>query len=122
MVVLGEVLYQIPEAVTPVRDIQISICLIQHGERRRFAMPIPLRADFNPGWVRAAPNESRDARRARRLLGLAPFSEGGPAPRAGRMGGGRLRIIRDGVVRLKALGRDGRITRKPQARSEVKDQ
>ena len=43
-------LYQIPEAVTPIRDIRISICLIQHGERRRFAMPIPLRADLMPVW------------------------------------------------------------------------
>ena len=35
-------------------DSRIGVCLIQGGERRRFAMAIPLRADFDARMVRAA--------------------------------------------------------------------
>ena len=55
--------------VTPVRDIQMSVCLIQHGKQRRFAMPIPLRADFNARLVRATAKRSKDGPQARRLTG-----------------------------------------------------
>ena len=80
----GVLLYQIPEAVTPVRDIQISICLIQHGERGRFAMPIPLRADFHAGLVRPRPNDRRMARRLGGFWRWRRFTTGRPAPRRRR--------------------------------------
>jgi hypothetical protein len=50
--------------------------LIQHGERRRFAMPVSLRADFNARIVRAAAKGSKDGPQARRLLALAAICEG----------------------------------------------
>src|ERR1035441_8498852 len=65
---------------------RISISLIQHGERRRFAMPIPLRADFNAGLVRAAAKRSKDGPQARRLLALAAIYDGGTRPGAAESG------------------------------------
>ena len=39
-------------------------------------MPIPLRADFNAGLVRAAAKRSKDGPQARRLLALAAIYDG----------------------------------------------
>jgi transposase len=87
--------------------------LIQHGERRRFAMPIPLRADFNAGLVRAAAKRSKDGPQARRLLALAAIYDGATRTEAAKIGGVTLQIIRDWVMRFNALGPDGLIDRKP---------
>jgi hypothetical protein len=46
------------------------------GERRRFVMPIPLRADFDATQVRALARTSEDARQVRRLLALAAIYDG----------------------------------------------
>ncbi|HZZ24639.1 MAG TPA: hypothetical protein VFE60_19545, partial [Roseiarcus sp.] len=46
------VLYQSPESATRARDFRIGKGLIQGGERRRFAMAVPLRADFDAVGVR----------------------------------------------------------------------
>ncbi|HZZ22093.1 MAG TPA: hypothetical protein VFE60_05740, partial [Roseiarcus sp.] len=45
-------LYQSPESATRARDFRIGKGLIQGGERRRFAMAVPLRADFDAVGVR----------------------------------------------------------------------
>jgi transposase len=92
---------------------RIGIGLIQHGERRRFAMPIPLRADFNAGLVRAAAKRSKAGPQARRLLTLAAIYDGATRTEAAKIGGVTLQIIRDWVMRFNALGPDGLIDRKP---------
>jgi transposase len=89
------------------------MCLIQHGERWRFAMPILLRADFNAGLVRAAAKRSKDGPQARRLLALAAIYDGATRTEAAKIGGVTLQIIRDWVMRFNALGPDGLIDRKP---------
>jgi len=76
-------------------------------------MPIPLRADFNAGLVRAAAKRSKDGPQARRLLALAAIYDGGTRTEAAKIGGVTLQIIRDWVMRFNALGPDGLIDRKP---------
>jgi transposase len=67
-------------------------------------MPIPLRADFNAGLVRAAAKRSKDGPQARRLLALAAIYDGATRTEAAKIGG---------VMRFNALGPDGLIDRKP---------
>jgi hypothetical protein len=50
--------------------------MIQGGEQRRFAMPIPLRSDFDADRVRAGAKRSKDGPQARRLLALAAIYDG----------------------------------------------
>ena len=76
-------------------------------------MPIPLRADFNAGLVRAAAKRSKDGPQARRLLTLAAIYDGATRTEAAEIGGVTLQIIRDWVMRFNALVLDGLIDRKP---------
>ena len=76
-------------------------------------MPIPLRADFNAGLVRAAAKRSKDGPQARRLLALAAIYDGANRTEAAEIGGVTLQIIRDWVMRFNVLGPDGLIDRKP---------
>jgi transposase len=86
--------------------------LIQHGERRRFAMPTPLRADFDASEVRAAARRSKDGPQARRLLALAAIYDGASRTEAARIGGVTLQIVRDWVLKFNQHGPDGLIDRK----------
>src|SRR6202522_3114467 len=106
-------LYRNSVIVTRRGDSRIGVCLIQGGERGRFATPIPLRADFDAGMVRAAAKRSKDGPQARRLLALAAIYEGATRTEAAKIGGVTLQIIRDWVMRFNALGPDGLIDRKP---------
>src|SRR3954453_9903702 len=87
--------------------------VIQGGERGRFAMPIPLRSDFDAAALRRLARRSKDGPQARRLLALAAISEGGTRTEAARIGGVTLQIVRDWVVKFNAHGPEGLIDRKP---------
>jgi transposase len=87
--------------------------LIQGGERRRFAMPIALRADFEAAMVRAAAKRWKDGPQARRLLALAAIYEGASRTDGAKIGGVTVQIVRDWVVKFNAHGPDGLIDRKP---------
>ena len=76
-------------------------------------MPIPLRTDFNTQTVRAAAKRSKDGPQARRLLALAAIYEGARRTEAAKIGGVRLQIIRDWVMKFNAHGPEGLIDRKP---------
>ena len=76
-------------------------------------MPIPLRVDFNAQTVRAAAKRSKDGPQARRLLALAAVYEGATRTEAAKIGGVRLQIIRDWVMKFNAHGPEGLIDRKP---------
>jgi len=86
--------------------------MIQHGERRRFAMPVPLRADFDARMTRAAARRSKDGPQARRLLALAAIYDGATRAEAAEIGGVTRQIVRDWVVKFNAEGPDGLIDRK----------
>jgi transposase len=86
--------------------------VIQDGERRRFAMPIALRGDFDAPGLRAAARKSKDAPQARRLLALAAVYDGATRTEAARIGGVTLQIVRDWVMKFNADGPDGLIDRK----------
>jgi len=94
-------------------DSRIGVYLIQGGERGRFAMPIPLRADFDARMVRAAARRSKDGPQARRLLALAAIYEGASRTEAAKIGGVTLQIVRDWVMKFNAHGPEGLIDRKP---------
>ena len=94
-------------------DSRIGVCLIQGGEHGRFAMPIPLRADFDAGMVRAAAKRSKDGPQARRLLALAAIYEGASRTEAAKIGGVTLQIVRDWVMKFNAHGPEGLIDCKP---------
>src|SRR5260370_41527338 len=64
--------------------------LIQGGERRRFAMPIPLRGDFDAPRLRAIARGTKDAAQTRRLLALAAVYDGARRTAAAAIGGGTL--------------------------------
>jgi transposase len=87
--------------------------LIQSGERGRFAMPVPLRSDFDAAAVRVMAHTSKDGPQARRLLTLAAIYEGTSRTEAARIGGVTLQIVRDWVVKFNAHGPAGLINRKP---------
>ena len=86
--------------------------MIQHGERRRFAMPIPLRGDFDARMTRAAAKRSKHGPQARRLLALAAIYDGATRAVAAGIGGVTRQIVRDWVVRFNADGPDGLVDRK----------
>src|SRR6187200_3747920 len=80
---------------------------------QEFAMPIPLRDDFDAATVRVAARKSKDGGQARRLLALAAIYEGASRTEAARIGGVTLQIVRDWVVKFNAHGPVGLINRKP---------
>jgi transposase len=86
--------------------------LIQQGERRRFAMPVPLRVDFDASQLRSVAKKVKDGPQARRLLALAAIYDGASRTEAARIGGVTLQIVRDWVVKVNAQGPDGLIARK----------
>jgi len=77
-----------------------------------FAMPIPLRTDFDAVMARAAARKSKDGAQARRLLALAAIYDGVSRTEAARIGGVTLQIVRDWVLKFNASGPDGLIDRK----------
>src|SRR3954452_18945332 len=87
--------------------------LIQGGERGRFAMPVPLRTDFDANALRAIARATKDGPQARRLLALAAIYEGATRTAAARLGGVTVQIVRDWVVKFNAHGPEGLINRKP---------
>src|SRR3954465_4107724 len=87
--------------------------LIQGGERERFAMPVPLRTDFDAHALRAIARTTKDGPQARRLLALAAIYDGATRTAAARIGGVTVQIIRDWVVKFNAHGPEGLVNRKP---------
>src|SRR5919205_97583 len=86
--------------------------LIQGGERGRFAMPVPLRTDFDADALRAIARKTKDGPQARRLLALAAIYDGATRSEAAKIGGVTVQIVRDWVVKFNAQGPDGLIDRK----------
>ena len=66
---------------------------------------IGLRDDFGPGGLRAAAKRSKDGPQARRLLALAAIYDGATRTEAAKIGGVRLQVVRDWVVKFNAQGR-----------------
>src|SRR3954452_21104554 len=87
--------------------------LIQGGERGRFAMPVPLRTDFDANALRAIARATKDGPQARRLLALAAIYERATRTAAARLGGVTVQIVRDWVGEFNAHGPAGLINRKP---------
>ena len=81
-----------------------GVGVIQFGEPGRFAMPIPLRSDFDASQLRALARKTKNAAQARRLLALAAIYEGGTRTEAARIGGVTLQIVRDWVLKFNAHG------------------
>src|SRR3954447_13204534 len=73
----------------------------------RFAMPIPLRRDFQASQLRLAARRTKDGPQARRLLALAAIYEGATRSEAARIGGVTLQIVRDWVLKFNAQGPQG---------------
>ena len=86
--------------------------LIQDGKQLDFAMPVPLRSDFDATLVRKVARQSKDGAQARWLLALAVIYEGKSRTEAARIGGVTLQIIRDWVLKFNAAGPEGLIDRK----------
>jgi transposase len=63
--------------------------------------------------VRAAARRSKDGPQARRLLALAATYEGASRTEAAKIGGVRLQIVRDWVIKFNAHGSERLIDRKP---------
>jgi transposase len=78
-----------------------------------FAMPIPLRSDFDAPRLRALAKKTKDGAQARRLLSLAAIYEGASRTQAAAIGSVTLQIVRDWVVKFNAQGPAGLIDRKP---------
>src|SRR3954453_2593425 len=70
----------------------------------RFAMPIPLRRDFEASRLRLAARRTKDGPQARRFLALAAIYEGATRSEAARIGGVTLQIVRDWVLKFNAQG------------------
>jgi len=75
-------------------------------------MAIPLRSDFDAVAVRSWAKKSKDGPQARRLLALAAIYEGASRTEAAKIGGVRLQIVRDWVVKFNSHGPAGLIDRK----------
>jgi hypothetical protein len=71
-----------------------GVIWFKNGERRRFAMPIELRSDFDAAFVRRAARESANANQVRRLLALAAIYDGSTRTEAAEIGGVTLQIVR----------------------------
>jgi len=59
-----------------------------------FAMPIPLRSDFDARHLRALARKTKDGARARRLLSLAAIYEGASRTQAAAIGSVTPQIVR----------------------------
>src|ERR1700751_6163580 len=86
------------------------------ANRQEFAMPIPLRDDFDAVTVRVAARKSKDGGQARRLLALAAIYDGASRTEAARIGGVTLQIVRDWVIKFNDYGPAGLIDRKAAGR------
>ena len=87
------------------------------------AARIPLGPDVTATDLRQQARRTRDARQARRLLALTAIYDGGTRSEAARIGGVTRQIVRDGVLRLNALGPDGLLDRKgPGPSSKLNDE
>jgi transposase len=78
-----------------------------------FAMPIPLRSDFDAPQLRGLAKKTKDGAQARRLLSLAAIYEGATRTQAAAVGSVTLQIVRDWVIKFNAQGPAGLIDRKP---------
>jgi transposase len=77
-----------------------------------FAMPIPLREDFDAAQLRREARQSKDSGQARRLLALAAIYDGSTRTQAAKIGGVTLQIVRDWVMKFNARGPSGLIAGK----------
>ena len=77
-----------------------------------FAMPIPLREDFDAAELRREARKSKDSGQARRLLALAAIYDGSTRTEAAKIGGVTLQIVRDWVMKFNAHGPSGLIAGK----------
>src|SRR5271154_7354376 len=77
-----------------------------------FAMPIPLRGDFDTVELRREARKSKDSGQARRLLALAAIYDGSTRTEAAKIGGVTLQIVRDWVLKFNAHGPSGLIAGK----------
>ena len=62
--------------------------------------------------LRAAAKRAKDGPQARRLMALAAIYDGATRGEAAKIGGVRLQIVRDWVLRFNALGPEGLVDRK----------
>ena len=69
--------------------------------------PIPLRRDFDASQLRSLAKKTKDGPQARRLLALAAIYDGAARTEAAEIGGVRLQIVRDWVLRFNARGPGG---------------
>ena len=74
-------------------------------------MAIALRSDFDAVAVRSWAKKSKDGPQARRLLTLGVIYEGTSRTEAAKIGGVRLQIVRDWVVKFNADGPAGLVDR-----------
>jgi len=89
---------------------------------RRFAMPIPLRTDFDASQLCKIARKMKDGPQARRLLARASIYDGATRSEAAKIGGVTLQIVRDWVVKFNAQGPDGLIDKKaPGQASRLSD-
>lgn len=83
---------------------------------------ISLRMDYDGSPLRRRARKARDAAQVRRLLALASIYDGGSRQYASEIGGVRVQIVRDWVVRFNERGPDGLIdSNAPGARSKLND-
>ena len=68
-----------------------------------FAMPIPLRDDFDAAELRGEAKKSKDGGQARRLLALAAIYDGSTRREAAKIGGVTLQIVRDWVLKFNVM-------------------
>jgi transposase len=77
-----------------------------------FAMPIPLREDFDAAELRREARKSKDSGQARRLLALAAIYDVSTRTEAAKIGGVTLQIVRDWVLKFNVHGPSGLIAGK----------
>jgi hypothetical protein len=95
-------------------DSRISDVLIV-ADPMEFAMPIPLRTDFDAATLRREAKRAKDAGQARRLLALASIYDGANRTEAAKIGGVTLQIVRDWVLKFNGHGPSGLIAGRRQS-------
>src|ERR1700712_5632923 len=93
--------------------------MIQASKRWEFAMPIPLRTDFDASLMRLEARRSKDGPQARRLLALAAIYEGASRTEAARIGGVTVQMVRDWVERFNECGPSGLLDRKAPGQPSI---